>query len=73
MPFVCDDARRAVPAYAQACACIAGDFDAEVARALDVRHDRQAAPGGRHAREGALREIVETLEEGRDVILECDC
>eukprot|EP00965_Chrysotila_dentata_P105864 3496411-Pleurochrysis_carterae.AAC.1 len=67
MPFVCDgDARRAVQAYAHACACVAGDFDAEVASTLGVRHDPQAAPGGRHAREQAMREIVELLEDGRD-------
>eukprot|EP00965_Chrysotila_dentata_P076341 2521446-Pleurochrysis_carterae.AAC.1 len=74
MPFVCDgEAQRAVKAYAHACACIAGDFDAEVATALGVRHDRQSAPGGRHARENAIRDIVELLEEGRDVLLACDC
>eukprot|EP00965_Chrysotila_dentata_P105890 3497525-Pleurochrysis_carterae.AAC.1 len=74
MPFVCEgEAQRAVQAYAHACACIAGDFDAEVATALGVRHDRQAAPGGRNARENAIRDIVELLEEGHDVLLTCDC
>eukprot|EP00965_Chrysotila_dentata_P137453 4546723-Pleurochrysis_carterae.AAC.1 len=74
LPFDADgDARRSVSAYAHACACIAGDYDEEVARALRLSFDPAAAPGGRDARERALRAVVEALDAGRDVELACDC